>query len=202
VGSPLEPPSLAATWHDSLTAWVADAVEAGLPEPTAMVLATADGSGVPSARTVLMRDHDADGLVFYTNYESRKGRELGANPRAAAVFPWYPLHRQVVVHGSVELVDAVTSDAYFATRPYGAQVGAHASPQSAALSGRSELERLWEEAAQRFPPDRPVPRPASWGGYRLRPVTVEFWTGRPDRLHDRLRFTLASGVWALERLAP
>jgi pyridoxamine 5'-phosphate oxidase len=196
----IDPAALAAAWPEQLGRWLADADAAGLPEPNAMVVATADAAGRPSSRTVLLKGYDADGLVFYTNYTSRKGGELAANPFASATFPWYGLHRQVHAAGPVERVDAVTSDAYFASRPRGAQLGAWSSPQSTVIPDRSVLDAAFAEAEARWPGE--VPRPPHWGGFRLRPETVEFWQGRANRVHDRLRYRRDGDGWALERLAP
>jgi pyridoxamine 5'-phosphate oxidase len=196
----IDPAALAAAWPEQLGRWLADADAAGLPEPNAMVVATADAAGRPSSRTVLLKGYDADGLVFYTNYTSRKGGELAANPFASATFPWYGLHRQVHAAGPVERVDAVTSDAYFASRPRGAQLGAWSSPQSTVIPDRSVLDAAFAEAEARWPGE--VPRPPHWGGFRLRPETVEFWQGRANRVHDRLRYRRDGDGWTLERLAP
>jgi pyridoxamine 5'-phosphate oxidase len=191
---------LAATWPEQFAAWLADAVAAGTPEPNAMVLATADADGRPSARSVLLKGYDEAGFTFFTNYTSRKGTELTANPYASLVFPWYALHRQVIVCGRVERVDRAETEEYFAVRPRGAQLAAWASHQSSVLGSREELELAWDRAAERFPGE--VPAPGHWGGYRVLPDTVEFWQGRRSRMHDRLRFHRADGGWAVERLAP
>jgi pyridoxamine 5'-phosphate oxidase len=168
-----------------------------------MVLATASTDGAPGARTVLLRGLDARGFDFFTNYGSRKAQELDANPHAALVFHWQPLRRQVVVDGVVERLSAAESDAYFEMRPYGSRLGALASPQSRVIDSREELEAAYAELAGRHRENDPPPRPEWWGGYRVAPVAVEFWQGRPNRLHDRLRFVRAdSGNWKLERLAP
>ena len=193
---------LAPTWHEQLLRWLGEAQAAGVVvEPNAAVLATASADGAPSARSVLVKGVDERGLVAYTNLRSRKGTEALANPRASFVFPWYPLERQVVAVGRVEEVSREESAAYFASRPRGAQLGAWASRQSAVLTSREELERRWAEAEERFG-DGEVPLPPFWGGLRLVPETVEFWQGRLDRLHDRLRFRAADDGWVVERLSP
>ena len=165
-----------------------------------MAVATADAQGRPSVRHVLLRGADERGFVFYTNYESRKGRQLTENPWAGLVFLWKELDRQVHVRGPVERVDPVESDAYFATRPRDAQLGAWASHQSEPLADREELEVRLAATAQRFPDD--VPRPPNWGGFRVRPEEIEFWQGRRHRLHDRFRFAAAPDGWRIERLSP
>jgi pyridoxamine 5'-phosphate oxidase len=195
---------LAPTWHEQLAAWLVEAEVAAIPEPTAMVLATADANGAPSARTVLLKGLSPDGLVFYTNLDSRKGRDIEANPRAAAVFPWIALGRQVIAGGSVVPVEDATADAYYASRPYGSQISAHVSRQSSVVASREELEAAHAAARARYPEGEPVPRPARWSGLRIVPDSVEFWQIRPDRLHDRLRFRWVgeSDAWTVERLAP
>jgi len=199
----LDEEGLAAGWRPQFERWLQDAVDAGLPEPNAMVLATADAAGRPSARTVLLKDAGDDGLVFFTNGRSRKATQLATNPQASVLFPWIGLQRQVEASGVVEPVAQSASDAYFASRPRGSQLGAAASPQSAVIADRSVLERARDELEDRYPDGTPVPRPAHWGGLRLVPDQVEFWQGRPDRLHDRLRFRRTSdGSWVRERLAP
>lgn len=179
---------LAADWLAQFRRWFDDAVAAGLPEPNAMVVATASAEGRPSARTVLLKQVDARGFVFVTNYTSRKGGELAANPYASLVFPWFPMTRQVVVCGTVAKVSPEESAAYFATRPRGSQIGAWTSPQSQVVTGRSELDAAERETIERFADSPEVPVPPHWGGFRLRPDTVEFWQGRTSRLHDRLRY--------------
>lgn len=183
--------------------WFAEAVDAAVPEPNAMALATLGAGGRPACRIVLLKGVDRDGFVFYTNYESRKGSELDAHPQAALTFWWPALERQVRIEGAVERVAAGESDDYFASRPRGSQVGAWVSDQSRPVPDREALEARADEVARSFA-DGSVPRPAHWGGYRLRPDAVEFWQGRPSRLHDRLLYTPApeGGGWRVQRLAP
>jgi pyridoxamine 5'-phosphate oxidase len=182
--------------------WYAEAVEAGVQLPEAMMLATAAPDGAPSARMVLLKGVEERGFVFYTNYESRKGRELAANPRAALVFHWPQTpRRQVSVGGSVERLSAQESDEYFRTRPFGSRIGAWASRQSEVIAGREGLERSFAELEAEHA-EGEVPRPPWWGGYVLRPDIVEFWQNRPNRLHDRLRYRRSGGEWVLERLSP
>jgi len=193
---------LAADWTAQFAAWFADAAAFGLPEPNAMVVATADRDGRPSARTVLLKEYDARGFVFYTNYDSRKGRELSATAYASLVFPWFPMQRQVLVGGAVERVTREETEAYFASRPRGSQLGAWASPQSRVMPDRAAIEAGLTEAIERFG-DGPVPAPPHWGGFRVLPETVEFWQGRSSRLHDRLRYRhVEERGWIVERLAP
>jgi pyridoxamine 5'-phosphate oxidase len=182
--------------------WFAEAVAAGLDLPEAMALATADGDGRPSARTVLLKGVDERGFHFFTNYESRKGLELSSNPHAALVFHWaQEPRRQVTVAGSVSALPREESEAYFRTRPLGSRLGAWASRQSEPVSARAELERAFAEAEKRFGDDPPLPH--FWGGYVLAPERLEFWQNRPNRLHDRFRYTRgADGGWQVERLAP
>jgi pyridoxamine 5'-phosphate oxidase len=197
VSDGLREEDLEPTWLAQLHHWIADAARHELLEPNAMVLATPG----PSARTVLLKALDERGLVFFTNYESRKARELDAEPRASLLFPWHPLQRQVEVVGTVERLAPGESDAYWASRPHGSQIGALASRQSAVIGSRTELEDAAGELASRYD-NREIPRPAHWGGYRVIPETVEFWQGRLDRLHDRLRFRRDGEAWVVERLAP
>ncbi len=192
----------AANPFDQLRAWLDQAVAAGVPDATAMVLATATPDGRPSARVVLLKGIDGRGLTFFTNYHSRKGRELAANPRAAATLFWPDLERQVRVEGAVEVLTAAESDAYFRTRPVDSRLGAWVSDQSEVVAGgRAELERRLAAVAARFAGGE-VPRPPHWGGYRLVAAAVEFWQGRPARLHDRLRYTPDGRGWRIDRLAP
>ncbi|MER5332154.1 pyridoxamine 5'-phosphate oxidase [Micromonospora sp. NPDC002717] len=194
---------LAADWHTQFDRWFADAVAAGLPEPNAMVVGTADAAGRPSARTVLLKGYDPEGFVFFTNYGSRKGAEVAANPYASLVFPWFPMQRQVVVAGRVERVDRAETEAYFASRPRGSQLGAWASTQSRVVPDRAALDAAYRAAAERFAEVELIPAPPHWGGLRVRPESVEFWQGRASRLHDRLRFRRAgAGEWVVERLGP
>jgi pyridoxamine 5'-phosphate oxidase len=182
--------------------WFDDAKAADLVEPSAMTLATATAEGVPSARMVLLRGVDQRGFVFYTNYESRKAAELAANPRAALVFWWGELQRQIRVEGPVERTSQQESAAYFRTRPLGSRLSAWASPQSRVIPGRAVLDQRVAELAAGHP-DGDIPLPPFWGGYRLVPEVVELWQGRPNRLHDRLRYTREpGGGWRIERLAP
>ncbi len=170
------------------------------PLPNAAALATATRAARPSVRVVLLKDFDPEGFVFFTNYRSRKAKELAHNARASLLFYWRHLERQVRIDGRVVRVSARESNEYFATRPRGSQLGAWASPQSAVLSGRADLERRFAAAARRYPHE--VPRPPNWGGYRLVPDVIEFWQGRADRLHDRLRYRRTRGGWRMDRLAP
>ncbi len=184
--------------------WLRDAFEAkergALPEPTAMVVATTAG-GRPSARTVLLKGFDADGFVFFTNYDSRKGTELAANPLVALHFGWYPLQRQVRIEGLVDVVPRSISEAYFATRPRGSQLGAWASAQSSEVASLEALTASYRQAEERFD-GRDVPCPEHWGGYRVRPELIEFWQGQPSRMHDRLAYRLREQTWRVQRLAP
>lgn len=187
--------------------WLAGAVADGIVEPNAMVLSTVSAEGVPTARTVLLKDADARGFVFYTNLRSRKGRDLAESGRAACVFPWIPLHRQVVVAGRAVEVPRDEAADYFASRPHGSRLGAWASRQSEVIADRAVLEERYAELLERFPGD--VPLPEFWGGWIVVPDSVEFWQGRDSRLHDRLRFRRVRdgglddpGAWHVERLSP
>jgi pyridoxamine 5'-phosphate oxidase len=181
--------------------WLLEALEAQLYEPHGMTLATVGPDGRPSSRVVLLRGLDERGPVFFSNYQSRKGRELAANPWASLNFWWPPLERQVRIEGQVEQVELELSDAYFASRPYQSQVAAWASPQSEVIAGREELKQRVQQIVARFPDQ--VLRPAYWGGFRLKPDYFEFWQGQPNRLHDRLAYRLRpGGDWQIERLAP
>jgi pyridoxamine 5'-phosphate oxidase len=184
-------------WHR----WYDDAVEAGVAEPNAMTVSSNDAEGQPDARVVLAREVNDEGFVFYTNYESAKGIQLAGAPFASAVFAWLDLHRQVRVRGEIEVVSSEESDAYFASRPRESQIGAWASAQSQVITGREELEAAVVEMTQRFM-GGDVPRPPHWGGLRIVPSTVEFWQGRPSRLHDRFRYAWAGTQWSISRLAP
>jgi pyridoxamine 5'-phosphate oxidase len=184
-----------------LATWLHAAQQGGLPEPNTMIVATAGSDARPSARAVLLKGLDQRGLVFYTSYRSRKGNELAENPRAAACFVWLEHHRQVRVEGAVELVDEAESDAYFASRPRGAQLGAAASSQSDVVADRVTLDSAVARLVERTG-EAEVGRPKWWGGYRIAPEVFEFWQGRSDRLHDRFRYRLDSGRWVVERLWP
>jgi pyridoxamine 5'-phosphate oxidase len=183
------------------TRWFDEAVAAAIPEPNAMTLATVDGAGRPAARIVLMKGIDARGVVFHTNYDRRKGRDLAGNPRAALLFFWVDLERQVRIDGTAERVSAGDSDAYFAARPRGSQISAWASPQSAPVTDRAWLEARFAECEARFASGA-VPRPPNWGGVRVVPDRFEFWQGRTSRLHDRLVWSRQGDGWTIGRLAP
>jgi pyridoxamine 5'-phosphate oxidase len=196
-------PDLAPTWHEQLARWLAEAEAVGMPEPNAMVLATAGPDGRPSSRTVLCKGLDARGVVFYTNHTSAKGHDLRTSRYASATFPWYAQHRQVHVRGPVELVVPAETEAYWASRPRGSQLGAWASAQSTVVRDRRALDDALAAVEQRFA-DGAVPLPGHWGAWRINPEQVEFWQGRASRMHDRLRFE-ANGVdrtWRVVRLAP
>ncbi|MGI9448578.1 MAG: pyridoxamine 5'-phosphate oxidase [Pirellulales bacterium] len=185
------------------TIWYDEAVAAGLPEPEAMTLSTATLEGQPSARIVLLRGYDERGFCFFSNYSSQKGQELAANPYAAVTFHWVELERQVRIAGRVEKVTEAESDAYFQSRPSQSRIGAWSSPQSSVISSRDALEELFKKYQEQYLDETAIPRPEHWGGYRVIPKRIEFWQGRPNRLHDRLRFIrIDQGPWTLQRLAP
>lgn len=202
--SALDVGDLAGTWHEQLAAWLDEAERAGVAEPNAMVLATVGEDGRPSSRTVLCKGLDARGLVFYSNYTSAKSRDLRTSRYASVTFPWYPLQRQVHVRGGVEPVTPAETRAYWESRPRGSQVGAWASPQSAVVRDRRSLDDALAATTRRFA-GGDVPVPPHWGGWRIVPDQVEFWQGRADRMHDRLRFEIdraAARTWVVQRLAP
>lgn len=182
--------------------WFEQAAMSGLYEPNAMIVSTVGPDGRPGSRTVLLKQFDERGFVFYTNYASRKGVELTANPQVSLLFPWHPVARQVIVEGVAERTGREETAAYFRTRPYGSQIGAWASRQSTVIGSREELDRIYAESAHRFPPGEPVPVPPEWGGFRVVPERVEFWQGRMNRLHDRLRYVRTDAGWTVERLCP
>ncbi|MEU6820368.1 pyridoxamine 5'-phosphate oxidase [Streptomyces atriruber] len=191
---------------DQFALWFKEAARDGdaVHEPNAMVVSTADAAGRPSSRTVLLKGFDERGFVFFTNYESRKAHELDANPYVSLLFPWHAVARQVIVSGTAERVGREETVAYFRTRPHGSQLGAWASAQSSVLTSRAELDRAYAELAARYPEGEQVPVPPNWGGYRVRPHTIEFWQGRADRLHDRLRYVRGpeGQGWRVDRLSP
>jgi len=182
--------------------WLADAAALPLPEPTAMVLATVSGEGWPRARTVLLKAYDSGGFTFYTNRTSRKGTDLAAVPRACLLFPWHAMQRQVIIEGTVIPLSTEQSEPYFRTRARGSQLGAWASRQSSVIGSRDELDERYARLAERWPEETPVPMPEFWGGYRVVPVTCEFWQGRENRLHDRFRYRRLGDQWVIERQAP
>ncbi|MEU3458453.1 pyridoxamine 5'-phosphate oxidase [Streptomyces sp. NPDC006733] len=199
---------LAADPYSQFTRWFADTVTAGLAEPNAMVVSTADAEGRPSSRTVLLKGFDPRGFVFYTNYGSRKGRDLVENPQISLLFPWHPIARQVIVSGTVERVSPDETARYFRSRPHGSRLGAWASSQSSVVGSREDFERRYAELEARYPEGADVPVPPYWGGIRVRARSVEFWQGRENRLHDRLRYERADAdggetdAWNVVRLAP
>jgi len=193
---------LAADPISQFSRWFAEAAGAGFPEPNAMVLATVSPTGQPHARTVLLKKHSVAGFEFYTNRTSVKGQDLAAEPRASLLFPWYAQQRQVRVEGRVTAMTQEQSEPYFHSRPHGSQVGAWASRQSSVLRSRAELEERWAELERRWPDGTEVPLPDFWGGYLLVPDSLEFWQGRPNRLHDRLRYRASATGWTVERLSP
>jgi pyridoxamine 5'-phosphate oxidase len=187
---------------DQFSAWLADAVAAGLPEPNAMVLSTVSAAGRPRSRSVLLKNHSPAGLVFYTNRTSAKAHDLAVNGYACVLFPWYALRRQVIVHGTVTPLSPAESEPYFHSRARGSQLGAWASRQSSVIESRGVLEDAYAKLEQRWPEGTQVPMPDFWGGYRLEPELVEFWQGRLNRLHDRLRYRRDGPRWLVERLSP
>ncbi|MQA63870.1 MAG: pyridoxamine 5'-phosphate oxidase [Actinophytocola sp.] len=201
-GDALDESGLAGSWPEQLQRWLDDAIAAGVAEANAMVLATADVMGRPSSRTVLCKGLDHRGIAFYTNYTSAKSHELNNMRYASATFPWYALHRQVHVRGAVEKVSPAETSAYWASRPRGSQLSAWASPQSGIVPNRRALENALRSIERRFADAEEVPPPPHWGGWRINPDVVEFWQGREDRMHDRLRFVRNDDDWHVERVAP
>jgi pyridoxamine 5'-phosphate oxidase len=198
----LDESMLTADPHEMFDRWMADVVTAGLPEPTAMVLATVSAAGQPRARMVLLKGHDETGFTFFTNRTSRKGSDLDEVPRASLLFPWHAIHRQVIVEGPVTQIGRAASDAYFSTRPRGSQLAAWASRQSTVIGSRQELEQRYADMERRWPDGTDVALPDFWGGYLVSPQLIEFWYGRANRMHDRLRYRRLSDSWVIERLAP
>jgi pyridoxamine 5'-phosphate oxidase len=197
----LDPAEVASDPIEQFRGWLADARAADIYEAEAMTVATVDADGRPTSRYVLLRGLDHRGFCFYTNYESAKARQLDARPHAALTFGWLAIHRAVRVEGTAERLPAAESDAYFASRPRGAQLGAWASPQSTVIESREQLDRALAAAEARYG-EGPVPRPEHWGGFLVRPERVEFWEGRPNRLHDRVRYERRGEGWRIDRLAP
>ncbi|MFG2978696.1 pyridoxamine 5'-phosphate oxidase [Streptomyces sp. NPDC048331] len=194
--------SLAENPMDQFALWFQQAADSHLFEPNAMVVSTATPDGRPSSRTVLMKQFDGRGFVFFTNYASRKGRELAENPHVALLFPWHPIARQVIVTGTAARIGRDETAAYFRSRPHGSQLGAWASEQSSVIESRAELDRRYAELEARYPEGEQVPVPPEWGGLRVVPEAVEFWQGHENRLHDRLRYVLDGDTWRMERLCP
>jgi pyridoxamine 5'-phosphate oxidase len=182
--------------------WFREIATGGLHEPNAMIISTATPDGRPSSRTVLLKQYDSRGFVFFTNYASRKGQEIASNPYVSLLFPWHQVARQVIVTGTAERIGRDETAAYFRTRPHGSQLGAWASAQSSVVASREELLARYDELATRYPETERVPVPPDWGGYRVVPETVEFWQGHANRLHDRLRYVAEGGTWRVERLCP
>ena len=202
IATMLDEAMLAADPAQQFSVWLADAVAAGLPEPNAMVLSTVSAAGWPRSRSVLLKEHGPAGFVFYTNRASAKAQDLAASPRASVLFPWYALHRQVIVQGPVTALSQQESEPYFHSRPHGSQLGAWASRQSAVIASRAVLEDAYARHEQRWPEGTTVPMPDFWGGYRLAHEVVEFWQGRASRLHDRLRYQRDGARWVVQRLSP
>lgn len=198
----LEEGSLLPDPIEQFRVWLAEADAEGIYEPNAMVLSTIGSDANPSSRTVLLRGISDHGFAFYTDYTSRKGQALAHHPNVSLVFPWYPLHRQVLVTGTVEKVSPEDSDEYFASRPRGSQIGAWASDQSQPIASRADLEEKVRDVEERFTDVDTVPRPQKWGGFVVRPDTIEFWAGRRSRLHDRIHFSKTSDGWQTKRLQP
>ncbi|MFJ7588324.1 pyridoxamine 5'-phosphate oxidase [Streptomyces sp. NPDC097617] len=194
--------SLAENPMDQFALWFQQAADSRLFEPNAMVVSTATPDGRPSSRTVLMKQFDGRGFVFFTNYASRKGREVAENPHVALLFPWHPIARQVIVTGTAARIGRDETAAYFRSRPHGSQLGAWASEQSSVIGSRGELDRRYAELEARYPEGEQVPVPPEWGGLRVVPEAVEFWQGHENRLHDRLRYTRDGDEWHVERLCP
>jgi pyridoxamine 5'-phosphate oxidase len=202
AGPGLDETMLAADPVTQFSGWLDEAAAAGLDEPNAMVLSTVTGAGHPRARTVLLKSHGPDGFVFYTNRTSAKGQDLSQNPWACLLFPWYALRRQVIVQGPVSVLSQQDSEPYFRSRPRGSQLGAWASRQSSVIGSRAPLEDRYDRLEARWPEGTVVPMPSFWGGYLVRHEIVEFWHGRTNRLHDRLRYSRRGTHWIIERLAP
>ncbi len=202
VGTGLDETMLAADPVTQFSGWLAEAIAAGLPEANGMVLSTVTGDGRPRARSVLLKSHGPDGFVFYTNHTSDKGQDLAGNPWACLLFPWFALRRQVMIQGVAAPLSQADSEPYFHSRPHASQLGAWASRQSSVISSRAVLEERFAQMEQRWPDGTTVPMPSFWGGYRVRHESVEFWQGRENRLHDRLRYRRDGGDWLVERLAP
>jgi pyridoxamine 5'-phosphate oxidase len=198
----LSPGSMAGDPMTQFARWMSDAQAANLAEPTAMVLTTVSAQGRPRARTVLLKAHDPGGFTFYTNRTSRKGQDIAGNPRVCAVFPWYPLRRQVTVEGAATAMSQPDSEPYYRSRPRGSQIGAWASRQSRVIGSRDELTDRVADLERRWPDTASIPMPDFWGGYVIVPDTVEFWQAGQYRLHDRLRYRRQAGGWAIERLSP
>jgi len=198
----LEEGSLSSDPMMQVERWLEEADQQGVYEPNAMVISTIDPDGAPTSRTVLCRGVSEHGITFFTDYTSQKGRALAVHPEVAVVFPWYTLHRQIKIRGVVEKVSEADSDAYFDTRPRDSRIGAWASDQSQPIDSREALEEKVAEATRRFDGVEQVPRPEKWGGYLIRPTSIEFWAGRRSRLHDRVRFVKRADGWEIERLQP